>query len=158
MKRIVALLFAVVMLFSVAIAENTIDLSGLSYDELVVLKNRINLAIWNSQEWQEVTVPQGVWKVGEDIPAGHWTVKCHPDTPWTRIDWGSKLDANGQDIPYSGRYAIYNTVYNPNNITFDPINDVSEYSFEVQDGDYIVIDSGAAVFTPYVGKPSLGFK
>lgn len=158
MKRLIALLFAVVMLFSVAVAESTIDLSGMSYDELIELKNRINLAIWNSQEWQEVTVPQGVWKVGEDIPAGHWTVKAHAGTWATNVSWGSKLDSNGQDIAYSGRNSRLNIVYNPANETFDPINDVSEYSFEVQDGDYIVIEYGAAVFTPYVGKPSLGFK
>lgn len=138
--------------------ENAPVLHNLSYDELLTLKNDINLAIWLSDEWQEVTVPQGTWKVGEDIPAGHWTVKCHSGTWSTVIEWGEHLDDNNESISYRGRYSKYNTIYNPNNETFDPINDVSEYSFVVQDGDYIVIQRGAAVFMPYVGKPSFVFK
>lgn len=156
--RILALLFALVFSVVPFAHAETFDLSGLSYDELVALKDQINLAIWNSQEWQEVTVPQGVWKVGEDIPAGHWTVKCHSGTWATNISWGERLNDNKESISWRGRYSTSNSVYNPNNEAFDPINDVSEYSFEVQDGDYIVITYGAAVFMPYVGKPSLNFK
>lgn len=135
------------------------NLSAMSYSNLIDLKNKINLAIWNSAEWQEVTVPMGTWKVGEDIPAGHWTVKCHPDTWATRISWGDHLDDNGESISYWGRYSIGNTVHNPNNETFDPIKMVDEYSFVVQDGDYIEITYGAAIFMPYVGKNvNFGFK
>ena len=37
---------------------------------------------------------------------------------------------------------------------------LTEYTFTVKDGDYIVINDAynKAVFTPYAGKPSLGFK
>lgn len=157
MKRLISVLL-LIMMVSCACAED-IDLSGLSYAELVALKDRINLAIWISQEWQEVTVPQGTWKVGKDIPAGHWTVKCHPDTWATNISWGDHLSDNGEDISYWGRYSISNTVHNPNNETFDPINDISTYSFEVRDGDYIKIIYGAAIFMPYIGAEiNFGFK
>ena len=68
MKRIICWTITLMILFAVpcSCAED-IDLSGMSIDELVELKDRINLAIWNSQEWEEVTVPQGEWIVGEDI-------------------------------------------------------------------------------------------
>lgn len=156
MKKIISMFLVLLMAFP-AFAED-IDLSGLSYAELVALKDRINLAMWECDEWQEVIVPPGTWKVGVDIPAGHWTVKCHPDTWATNISWGDHLDDNNESIRYWGRYSISNTIYNPNNETFDPINQWSEYSFEVQNGDYIEIIYGAAIFTPYTGKPSLGFK
>ena len=73
MKRFFCLLFVLVLLPVVSFADLP-DLSGLSYDELVQLRDKINLAIWNSEEWQEVTVPIGVWVVGEDIPVGHWSI------------------------------------------------------------------------------------
>lgn len=155
MKRFFAFLLMFLMVYPV-LAED-IDLSGLSYAELVALKDRINLAMWQSEEWQEVTVPQGVWKVGEDIPAGHWTVKCAPGASSSEISWGEKLSENGETIAWSGRHSVYNRVRNP--AKYDNAdNYIYEYSFVVVDGDYIVINYGSAVFTPYTGKPSLGFK
>lgn len=55
-------------------APQTIDWETMSYDEWVVLKDQLLLAMWASEEWQEVAVPQDVYPVGEDIPAGHWTL------------------------------------------------------------------------------------
>lgn len=72
--RIISLLLVFLFsAFSFASAE-TIDLSGLSYDELVALRQRIDLAIMQSDEWREVTVPVGTYTVGTDIPAGDYTV------------------------------------------------------------------------------------
>ena len=159
MKKLVALFLAIVLSAGIALAEG-IDLSGMSYDELVALKDRINLAMWQSDEWQEVTVPQGVWKVGEDIPAGHWTVKCTSErgVKQTRINWGEKLDSDGNSIAWKGRHSILNDVYNTNYKYYEYDGELTEYSFEAFDGDYIVIEKAPAVFTPYQGKPSLGFK
>lgn len=127
------------------------------YESLVRLKDDINLAMWMSAKWQEVTVPQGTWKVGKDIPAGHWSVKCAPGARTTQIDWGEELAQNGEDISWSGRSSSYNTVYNEKNYP-DAENYLHVYSFEVRDGDYIKISNGSAVFMPYVGKPSFTFK
>lgn len=74
MKKLVSFFLTALLLFSAASAD-PVDLSGLSFDELVALRDQINLAIWNSQEWQEVTVPAGIWQVGKDIPAGHWSIR-----------------------------------------------------------------------------------
>lgn len=159
MFRVLPFLLALV-LFSVSFSfAETIDLSKLSYDELVALKDQINLAIWNSQEWQEVTVPQGVWKVGEDIPAGTWTVTCDDSWRYSRIYWGELLADNGQEIvfAYDMRYD-YRSVYNPYHKHYEVGDGETSYTFTVRDGDYIVIEKAPAVFTPYAGKPSLGFK
>ena len=137
--------------------QRTVAVLTLPYESLVQLKEDINLAMWMSDKWQEVTVPQGTWKVGTDIPAGHWSVKCAPGARITQIDWGEKLSQNGEDIAWSGRYSNYNTVYNEKNYP-DADNYLHVYSFEVKNGDYIKISDGSAVFMPYVGKPSFSFK
>lgn len=159
-KTLLAFSICIAIILSAATfaTAETIDLSAFSYAELVALKDQINLAIWNSQEWQEVTVPKGVWKVGEDIPAGHWTVKCAPGFQRTRVDWGEHLDDAGERIQWKGRYSAVNYIHNPNHKGFDEYNNDAEYSFEVRNGEYIVISDGSCVFTPYAGKPDLGFK
>ena len=159
-RRVLACAAASVMLMGSACAASKYDLSGMTYQELVKLRDLINIAMWNSDEWQEVTVPQGVWKVGEDIPAGHWTVKCTParGVKQTQINWGEKLDSDGDSIAWEGRHSILNNVNNPNYKYYEYDGELTEYSFEVFDGDYIVIEKAPAVFMPYQGKPSLGFK
>lgn len=143
------------------LSQKAIDLSGLSFDELVALKTKIDLAIWNSQEWQEVTVPQGVWVVGEDIPAGTWTVTCATEPGWRYcyLDWGEVLQSNGQSVAVkSGTRYDYKYIYNPNYRYYEIGDGDTSYTFTVRNGDYIVIKSAPAVFTPYAGQPSLGFK
>lgn len=162
--RVLSILFALLFSVSTFASAETIDLSGLSYDELVVLKERINLAIWQSEEWQEVTVPQGVWVVGKDIPAGTWTVRCADIGRNTfRMDecyfsWGEHLTESGRSISLKGRHDIV-SIYNPNHAVYKE-GLLTEYTFTVQDGDYIVIHDAynKAIFTPYTGKPDLGFK
>ena len=166
MKKLLCFVIAISVALSctLGLCEETIDLSGLNYDELVALKDRINLAIWNSEDWQEVIVPQGVWKVGEDIPAGTWTVRCldigRDDWRMRECDlsWGEQLASNGQSIEYKGRYDSAR-IFNVNSEQYYE-GAITEYTFTVEDGDYIVIDNdyNKAVFTPYAGKPSLGFK
>ena len=161
MKKLLVCILIALMAFP-AFAED-IDLSGLSYAELVALKDRINLAMWQSEEWQEVTVPQGIWVVGEDIPAGTWTVRCADVgrrnylLKSCELEWGDTLDDDGQGVAWSYRYDSVN-IYNP--YSDDYKGQVTEYTFTVQAGDYIYIHPlyNKAVFTPYTGKPDLGFK
>ena len=53
---------------------------------------------------------------------------------------------------------LLRTSENPEYKYYEYDGSITEYSFSVQDGDYIIIDDAPAVFTPYQGKPSLGFK
>lgn len=155
MKKVISFVLCLALCCSVALAE--VNLSGMSFDELVALKDKINLAIWNSQEWQEVTVPQGVWLVGEDIPEGHWTISCK--LKYARIKTGTVLDDTKQDIDsWNSDFYVYETVTNPEYKYFDAGSDKTQIDLELKAGVYVIIDRGDVVFSPYTGKPSLGFK
>ena len=155
MKRILALVLVLTSMVGIVSAE-TIDLSGMSFDELVALKDQINLAIWNSQEWQEVEVPKGVWIVGQDIPAGKWTIKAS-DGATTYVYWGDALDETGTNLSWNGRFyeseCIYSTSYR-----YYEKGETSEVTWDLKEGQYFIVENGIALFTPYHGKPSLGFK
>ena len=155
MKKLISYLcvFALVLaLAPAAFAEW--DLSGLSYDDLVALKDQVQRAMWDSADWQEVTVPQGVWEVGADIPAGKWTIKCN-DGHYTEVTVGVNLKPSGDGLKYP--YSAADMVYNPGHKLTDS-SDLLEWTVDLHDGDYVEIDDAPAVFTPYAGKPSLGFK
>ena len=160
MKRtlsILSVLFAITLCATPFVSAETFDLSSLSYDELIALKDQINLAIWNSQEWQEVTVPQGVWKVGEDIPAGHWTIKTNASHAWVRIC--TAIDSTGKEVDvYNTEFLYSEFISSPYSWSFDADSDRTEIDFDLKSGYYVVIDSGSVIFSPFVGKPSLGFK
>jgi len=145
---------------SAAVGEGVydIDLSAYSYDDLVVLRDRINLAMWESEEWQEVTVPIGVWVIGEDIPAGHWSITASPDGPssWGSVAYGAELDETGKDVVYSLKGPYYREQVKRKG-SGAAVN-LEEIDLEVKDGMYLVIENTDMVFTPYAGKPSLGFK
>ncbi|MEA4997998.1 MAG: hypothetical protein VB087_01280 [Candidatus Limiplasma sp.] len=155
MKRMLVLLL-IVALFLPAMAYAEVDLTGMSYDELVALKGQIDLAIWASDEWQEVSVPVGVYTVGEDIPAGKWTIRA-ADASYITIKWGDELSDSGVDLDYGDLYE-YEALYSPTYRNYDERSDRTEISYEIKDGQYVIIDNGTAVFTPYAGKQSLGFK
>lgn len=144
MKKVICIILILCISPVICLAE--VDLSGMTYKELVSLRDQINLAIWNSQEWQEVTVPQGEWEVGKDIPAGTWTVHC------AVAHYGMVRITNG------GSYKESEVLTSPDYKNYKKGVDVSEYSFTVEDGDVIIITDCDMVFTPYAGKPDLGFK
>lgn len=79
MKKIACLVLALLLAFGiVATAESTlnIDLSGLSFAELVQLRKEIDILIFGSEEYKEVSVPAGDYVIGEDIPAGVYSLDC----------------------------------------------------------------------------------
>ena len=163
MKRFFCFLLVLVLLPVISLADLP-DLSGLSYDELVQLRDRINLAMWNSEEWQEVTVPQGTWIVGEDIPAGHWTIKCadvnrnHVLMEQCAIEWGY-LSKNGERQLGPGSHYGNAILHNPNSNYYKAGTD-TEIDMSFEEGMAVIIQNlnAPAVFCPYSGKESLGFK
>ena len=156
MKKLITIILVLAILIPAAAVADLPDISGLTYEELIQLKNQIDLAIWNSQEWQEVTVPQGIWVVGEQIPAGTWTVKCASDS-YSIVAFGDTLRETGTDIKATA-YFNSQVVTSPDYKRFKKEEDVAEYTFTVKDGDYIQISNASVIFTPNTGKPGLGFK
>ena len=140
-----------------------IDLASLSFDELVALNDKINLAIWNSKEWQEVTVPQGDWIVGEDIPAGKWVIKCADVdrssylTEKSEIRWGP-LPEEGIIRTLGVSEGGKKTIYNPEHENYKK-GMVKQAIVELKEGiTFRVRDYAPVTFSPYTGKPKLGFK
>ena len=162
MKKALIVFLLIALCIPCACAEE-INLDALSFQQLAALRDRIQLVMMQRDEWQEVTVPQGVYKVGEDIPAGTWMIKCCPDYPdnvWMRltaIEWGTELDEKGTGFSWTGSKGSV-LIHNPNSKTYD--GGVTEYLITLEVGDYVIIDDtfNKAVFSPYTGKPDLGFK
>lgn len=154
MKRALCIILALVLVLALAPAAFAdVDLSGMTFDELVALKDQINLALWNSADWQEVTVPQGVWEIGADIPAGKWTILPEPFGE-TYIKIGNETKNGGTDVSSKTSELIKDKDYR----NFDASKDITSWNVELEAGQFLQVDYGPAVFTPYAGKPSLGFK
>lgn len=157
MKKLITIILLLALIAPAGALADLPDISGLSYDELVQLKNQINLAMWNSNEWQEVTVPVGVWKVGEDIPVGHWSISLSTSTSakWASVKYCDRLDKTGTDAgnQFDCDIYAYLDVAAPTNDRYPQVIDL-----DVKPGTYIIIGHGSVVFTPYSGKPDLGFK
>lgn len=153
--KLLALALAAVLLLAVPASASGYDLKAMSWQELLDLKAAITLELLSRDEWQEVEVPEGVYTVGEDIPAGKWTIRCKTGR-FSRIEWGEFLDESGQGISFSGVIAS-NSVYNPSSPRYKE-DERTEYTIEVKDGYHIVIEYGPATFQPYTGAPDLGFK
>ena len=155
MKKLVSLFLAVVLALPTFALADLPDLSGMSYDELVQLKDKINLAMWNSQEWQEVTVPPGVYEIGVDIPSGHWSVRpalgCGPDY----IIYASGVTDQGHDIDIFAGDHIMEAICDPASFLYSPEYKTST-DIIMEDGHYVRLDC-TMIFTPYSGKPDLGF-
>lgn len=153
MKRILSLALALILVLAIPVVSFAdIDLSGMSFDELVALKDQINLAIWQSEDWQQVEVPQGVYQIGVDIPAGKWTITPKADAT-TYIKVGDETTNGGTEVKMKFGEVVWDTgamMYKEGNLT--------EYTIELEDGQYLQVDNGIAVFSPYSGKPTLGFK
>ena len=98
------------------------DMSALSYEELLSVQKSVTKEIISRPEWKEVKVPAGVWIIGQDIPAGSYsimpenlvTLKFYENTETTYWDYyilesgeglgkielkeGMKIDLNGSVV------------------------------------------------------------
>ena len=152
---------SMMLMSSIAFADSSkgsvdeIDLSGMTYDELLALKDRVNLALWNSKDWQEVTVPQGVWRIGADIPSGHWTIRLTDEgrSSWGSITYSDCLDSSGLEATRDGKIYIYQQLSRAGKNYNAPL----QIDIQLQNGTYLVIEQSDVVFSTYSGKPDLGF-
>ena len=134
--RIISLLLALLFSTLAFASAESFDLSGLSYDELITLRQRIDLAIMQSDGWKEVTVPVGTYVIGRDIPAGDYTV-----TYEGRMQACLSISVGG--IVW-GFHILNPSLYKTNSIG----------KLSLSDGQILDITYGEVIFTPYKG---LGF-
>ena len=154
MKKFTCILLLVALMGCIVLpaCAEEIDLTTLTWEELLELKSAITLEQLTRDEWEEVEVPQGVYKVGEDIPAGKWTITCKTGYS-CMFSFGDTLRDDGHSVSWSG---IYDIAYIYRSSGKD--GDMTEYTFEAKDGYYIIIEDSPATFTPYTGTRDLGFK
>ena len=135
MKKLICVLLLVCM--TTFAAAESMDLSGLSFDDLVKLRDQVNAEIISRPEWKEVNVPAGTWIVGKDIPAGSYSIKSEKGKVHVAV-WRKAID------DYSDNGLVYNELIDPDS----PLGKI-----ELQDG--WILDIGKpVVFTP---PQSLGF-
>lgn len=135
---------------------NRFNLDEVAFDVLVSMKDRLNFEIWNSYGWENILVPHGIYKIGVNIPVGHWTVEP-PIGSYIDINYGSELNAHQMNMELN--YDAWNqsllsetySRYDEGDVTKTDVNMVENYFACINDGVY-------AWFSPYEGKANLGFK
>lgn len=152
MKRLFVLLLAAIFLAGSAAADQ-VDLSGMSFDDLVALRDQLNLAIWNSREWQEVKVPAGIWEIGVDIPAGHWQINPK-EGGMAEVFYCEGVDRTAR-LPDFDKTWYKETIISTSNSNAD--RSVNYVDYDLVAG-WFIINRSAVFITPYTGKPDLGFR
>ena len=137
-------------------SEHNVDLSVLESNDLLTLHKDLNLAIWESDDWKEVIVPAGVWVVGEDIPAGTWTIRCSSldNLEFTNIEYGEQLSKSGKKILTEGKYIPSMKIWN-SSIVSPGEKEETYTTLDLTNGFYLIIDSAPASFTTYTGSESV---
>ena len=149
MKKLITIILILVMLLPAAASADIPDVSGLSFEELGQLIREAKKVLWACEEWKEVNVPAGVYKIGEDIPAGHWSIQA-PSGEFVTIEYGSKLNSTGTEL-------ISDSVDYWGSISGDATdNSLHQLDIILEDGNYIVFRH-AVLFYPYVKKLDFSF-
>lgn len=131
MKRIAFPLLAIAILIP-CIALASYALSDMSIDELVTLRSEINAELMERGYEKEVTIPAGTYIIGEDIPAGAYTIRHVSRSAMVTV-----YDENG-------RISEYHSVREGEIIG----------KMTMLNKQTVEISSGSVIFAPYVG---LGF-
>ena len=156
MKKLLAAVLVLCLLAPCACAEN-IDLSGLSFADLATLRDRCQMEMMMREEWQEVTVPVGVWEIGKDIPAGHWSITASKNSPygWGSLTYCDALDATGKNGDRrNSSFFWFGQVKAPG---AQAAVESENIDLDLKEGGFLIIEYAPMVFTPYTGKPDLGF-
>lgn len=157
MKKLLAVALVLCLFAPCAYAES-IDLSGLSFDELAVLRDRCQMEMMKLEKWEEVVVPIGVYEVGVDIPEGHWTITGYSESRygWGRFIYCDALDETGKNMAKNTKL-YYSEIVKYRGSTDSRI-ELEEIDIDLKAGNFVIIEKGALVFSPFIGKSDLGFK
>ena len=134
MKKLLAMILAMALIPAVVFAAIP-DISGLTRDELIQLNHEIQTKLFSQQLVEGVRVPEGVYRIGEDIPAGTYRIEM----------------AKGSDYDSAGLSAV-NT---KGEYTFISMLGFPGSTYEIgklalNDGDTVTI-SGSLIFYAYSG-------
>ena len=140
MKKVFCI-FLLIIIFASSAAAEELDVSKLSYEQLTDLYRKTQMEIMARPEWKEVQIPIGEWRIGEDIPAGNYTLVYIGDDCTNIEIWGMEKD----DFNSAGGY-LMGEVLSPEENTIGKVS--------LKDGTLLVISMGSVMMYPYKG---LGF-
>ena len=150
MKKIITVVLILSLLLPAAALADLPDISGLSYEELLSLRDEVNLAIMSSDEHQEIILPPGLWAVGKDIPAGRWLV-TPLDGQYMNLWYGDVVNESGTNAGYgwdniNGYNKSMSTKKNKDG-TWKDIDCPHSVIIKMQEGWYLK-NAGTVVLTP----------
>lgn len=150
MKKLILFVLVFALLSPTFALADLPDLSDLTFDELGQLIIKAKQALWACPEWQQVEVPAGIYKIGEDIPAGHWSIQV-PSGDFVYYAYGSQTDRTGTKID-DDHCDIFGGIS----------GDASDHGLHqldviFEDGYYFEIH-GTCYFYPYVKKLNFTFR
>ena len=146
-KLIVPLILSLILSLSISVSASAqVDLSSMSYDDLVALSKDVGRVIMQHDDFDSVSVPRGIWEVGSDIPAGTW-ILTSSDGGYVNITYGTTLEPGGNSMNQFER-----------GNTSQDLEDSESWRVVAKDGCYFEIRYGDVTFTSDTGSTGLGFK
>lgn len=144
MKKLVALVLVMLLAlsFSYASAEVKID-DGIPLSQKQAILLTVLESMWQSDEWQRVEVPAGVYEIGVEIPEGEWTIS---DDSMFIVGVGTKLDETKTGIDKKSQK--FWDLINMKEFT-------NGWTVKLVKGDFIYLSDSVTFTTPIKGQ---GFK
>lgn len=160
MKKLVSVFLSVLLVLSLPFCSSFADessqrkwqkkLSTLDQEELRDVIAAASSVLLSKSEWESVTVPAGFYVVGEDIPAGHWSISFAP-CEYALIEYFHKTDATGKNAADLFTDYYYEGISDPAS-AMGSVYMSREIDLDLQEGWHIVITYGSLVFKPYTGR------
>lgn len=146
MEKILIIIIALINLFS-GNSSPEMNIDEMSFSDLITLREEVNSALWGSEELKSVTVPVGVYKIGNEIPVGKWVIRPVEGST-AMIIIGTKTKNNGMEIepPY-----WHEQITSPSD-SYSKYNKTSEVVVTLESG-YISIGQSPVYFEPYLDEP-----
>lgn len=140
MKKSISVILSLVLVLLISFAVAEVDLSGMTFSDLLDLQQKVNQALFKSEEWKEVEVPMGAWDIGKDIPAGRYELSA-PDKVskynYPHVTYYLERHDNGTPNKIRGQYFL---------------KEGETLVIELFDGNVIGIDDMSVIFKPYVAS------
>lgn len=154
MKKLITIILILALLLPAAALADLPDISGLTLDELIQLREMVDEAILASSEYEQIELAPGFWKVGVSFPAGYWTV-TPADGQYMNL-WYGDVANESETAPGYG----WDSVNGYNNTMSTKKNkdgswkdqDMPHWAdINMKEGWYLK-NAGTVTLTPYIGS------
>lgn len=146
MKRLLCVLLILCVL-PVCVLSESIDLSSISTDDLVSLRDRITNEI--NSRLHKITLNAGIYQVGVDIPEGRYVMRCgQSEYGFIVVAYDGKLNESetGIYMPCDFYGSIYETA-DESHISEQGIKLIDGYYIEIKHGQVILYAKGTETQT-----------